>query len=179
MDILNIAHKFAEEAHTGQKRKFTGWSYMTHLKETAQNLWEATDGTADTEDYIAALLHDVVEDTDVPAEEIGRCFGGTVMSLVLELTINEKEKKTLGKKIYLSQRLNEMSSRALTIKLSDRLSNITGLTDKKVPKNFVKRYFKETKYLIDNLDRDINKAQKYLVDKMKMVLNIVSIKRLS
>lgn len=178
MNALKQAHKFAESAHKGQKRKFTGWPYMTHLKETAQNLWEATDGAAENEDYIAALLHDVVEDTDVPAEEIGRNFGGTVMALVLELTINEEEKKRLGKKVYLAKALNEMSSRALTIKLSDRLSNVSGLINKDIPINFVKWYVKETQYILNNFDGDLNAAQKYLVDKLKNMLNLIVVNRL-
>jgi (p)ppGpp synthase/HD superfamily hydrolase len=179
MNSLKAAHKFAEDAHKGQTRKFTGRPYIEHLKETAQNLWEATDGTAENEDYIAALLHDVVEDTGVPAEEIGRNFGGTVKFLVEELTTNEEERKKLGKEIYLAKKMDEVSDRALTIKLSDRLSNVSGLIDKEIPIDFVKRYFNETKYIIDNLDRELDAPQKYLVDKIKNMLNIVTINRLS
>ena len=78
----------------------------------------------------------------------------------------------------LGEALNEMSSRALTIKLSDRLSNVSGLINKDIPIDFVKWYVKETQYILNNLDRDLNTAQKYLVDKLKNMLNLIVVNRL-
>lgn len=174
---IELAHIFVEQAHKGQERKFTGWSYITHLKETAQNLWDATEGQAKTEDYIAALCHDVIEDTDITAEEIGNNFGKVVMGLVMELTNNEEAIKVEGKKKYMVRKLNDVSSRALTIKLSDRLSNVSGLVNKKIPMDFVKWYVKETAYMMEHLDRETNAAQRYLIDKIKRVLLLVRLSR--
>jgi len=74
MNKIKKAHDFAVAAHEGQKRKFTGEDYIVHPEQTAQFLWEATNGEAAPEDYTAALLHDVVEDTPVTTLEIGQEF---------------------------------------------------------------------------------------------------------
>ena len=167
---IKRAHEFAGAAHLGQERKFTGAPYTVHLEETAQLLWEVTDGKAETNDYVAAILHDTVEDTDVTLEEIGKEFGGEVMDLVSELTIDQELKEKEGKKPYLARRLNEMSSRALTIKLCDRFSNVAGLEDKRIPRDFVKWYVRETQYILENLTCELNADQKYLTYKICKML---------
>jgi len=174
---IKKAHKFAAEAHYGQERKFTGVPYLTHLEETAQLLWEVTEGQADHDDYIVAILHDVVEDTDVEPIEIGREFGGAIMDLVVELTNDPVEKGKKGKKSYLVEKMNNMSSRALTIKLCDRLSNVSGLENDLVKTDFVKWYIKETFYILDNLDRELNEDQEYLIDRIKKMLLYIRISR--
>jgi len=73
--MIYDAWAFASEHHTGQERKFTEEPYVTHLEGTARLLWEANSENAASEDYTAALLHDVVEDTPVTLEEVGRHFG--------------------------------------------------------------------------------------------------------
>ena len=177
MDRLKKAHDFASIAHNGQERKFSKEPYLKHLETTAQFVWEATNGKADMDDYIAAILHDVVEDTDVSLEEIGREFGKIVMNLVEELTIDPAEKLAEGKKHYLKRKLNTMSSKALTIKLGDRLSNICSLEDEVTPIGFIKWYVNETIYLIDNLNRELNEEQKYLLDKIKQMLLFLKINK--
>lgn len=171
MERTEIAHSFAASAHKGQERKFTGRPYLEHLEETAHILWEATEGKADLDFYIAALLHDTVEDTEVTLAEVERVFGPRVAFLVDELTIDLKQKEKEGKKVYLARRLNEMSDVALSIKLSDRLSNVVGLENEKIPDSFVKWYIRETIYILDHIDRNLNDVQKELIDRIqKMVL---------
>ena len=174
---INRAHEFAIAAHGDQERKFTGATYTSHIEETAQLVWEVTDGKAETDDYIAAILHDVVEDTDVSLNEVGRHFGKVVMDLVEELTIDPIQKKLEGKKPYLSKKMNTMSSRALTIKLCDRLSNVVGLEYEVIPKDFVKWYVKETAYLLDNLTRSLNDDQEYLINRIRKMLMYLVISR--
>lgn len=170
-DIIKGAHEFAGSAHGDQVRKFTNVPYIRHLEDTAHILWEVTNGQASTDMYVAAILHDTVEDTDVTLKEIGRHFGGTVMSLVEELTSSSEDKKAEGKKYYLARRLNEMTEEALLIKLCDRFSNVSDLVDVVIPIDFVRRYVKETQYILDNLDRVLNPAQELILDKLvKMVI---------
>lgn len=177
-DRIKRAHEFAMEAHKGQERKFTGAPYTKHLEETAQILWEITDGQATHDMYIAAILHDTVEDTDTTLEDIGKYFGKVVMDLVGELTINEKEKEVEGKKAYLARRLNEMSDdEALLIKLCDRFSNVSGLTEKEIPIKFVKWYIKETQYIISHLDRELTKEQKLGADKITQMVMFLKLDR--
>jgi len=166
-DRLKEAYEFVKEKHKDQKRKFTGEPYLTHLEGTANLLYTANED-AETDDFIAALLHDVVEDTLTTSIEVGQHFGKVVMDLVIELTSDEKY--TESKEIYLTNKINKMSKMAFTIKLCDRLDNITGLSKKVVPSGFRIRYIDETKYIINNIDREINSVQKYLIGAIKSML---------
>lgn len=174
---LRKAHMFAIAAHGKQERKFTGEPYTDHLEQTAQLLWDATNGKASNDEYVAALLHDVVEDTDITKEEVGRNFGGDVMGLVVELTINNEEKEAEGKKVYLTRKLNAMTESALTIKFCDRLSNVLGLQDARIPIKFVRWYVKETNYILEHLERELTGTQKYLAKRIEKMLLYLKLNR--
>jgi (p)ppGpp synthase/HD superfamily hydrolase len=138
---IKRAHEFAKEKHKNQKRKFNGKAYLTHLENTANLLWSADEDT-ETDNLVAALLHDVVEDTSTSLEEVGQNFGKTVMDLVGELTSDKEKQNNDGKAIYLTEKINKMSEKAFTIKLCDRLDNISGLNDVLVPLEFTTLYIK-------------------------------------
>ena len=175
MKIIKKAHEFALSAHGDQKRKFTDEPYYTHLEETAQLLWEATDGKADADMYVAAILHDVVEDTSVTLQEIGKNFGGFVMSLVDELTNEEDVEEE--KQIYLSRKINKMSDKAFLIKLCDRLHNVSGLDNKKVPIKFVSSYVNETQHILNELERELTNIEAKLVNRIQMTLLYLKLNR--
>jgi (p)ppGpp synthase/HD superfamily hydrolase len=176
-NMILKARRFAEKYHAGQKRKFIDEPYMSHLEGTARLLQESTLSAA-SEDYAAAILHDVVEDTPATLEDVSRHFGAEVMSLVGELTVDKELKEQMGKKAYMSMSINNMTSRAFTIKLCDRLHNITGLLDKRIPRKFVKWYWVDTNYILDNLNRKFNDDQKRLVQRMYTTLLAIKEKRL-
>lgn len=168
-DRLKKAHAFAKERHKGQKRKFNGKDYLTHLENTANLLWSADEDT-ENDVLVAALLHDVVEDTQTSFSEVDQNFGRDIMKLVKELTIDEDEMKIEGKAKYLVAKINKMSEKAFTIKLCDRLDNIMGLNDKGVPSEFRTRYMEETKYIVANINRSSNSVQKYLLGRLRSML---------
>lgn len=176
-DLILKARNFAAKHHSEQRRKFTDEPYVVHLEGTARLLQETTT-TAASEDYAAAILHDVVEDTPVTLEDVSRHFGAEIMSLVGELTANKELKEQMGKKAYMSMSLNNMTSRAFTIKLCDRLHNISELFDTRTPKKFVKWYWVETNYILDNLNRKFNDDQERLVQRMYTTLLAIKEKRL-
>lgn len=167
--LLKKAHEFVREKHKDQKRKFTNLDYVVHLEETANILWDVN-GTVEVDDLIAALLHDSVEDTDATSKEIGQLFGKVVMDIVMELTTDVEAKYAEGKAVYLTKKINNMSKRALTIKLCDRLSNVVGLDDKKITLDFIKHYVKETNYIIKHIDREVSEVQQILIDRIKAML---------
>src|SRR3989338_5347383 len=72
------AFEFAKDAHAGQTR-YSGEPYIIHPLHTAYYL---ADFHPDEDTVIAALLHDVLEDTDRTREEITERFGKNVCSLV-------------------------------------------------------------------------------------------------
>src|SRR5258707_14835219 len=81
--------------HVHQRRKSAAKeTYVNHLLEVASLVAEATDGR-DPNLVIAALLHDAVEDCEVPPELIAETFGTDVAGLV----VGGKDEKTLPQKL--------------------------------------------------------------------------------
>ena len=68
------AYFFAEQAHYGQKRR-SGEPYVTHPLAVASIL---ADMHMDHQSLVAAMLHDVIEDTGIEKSVIGEQFGPTV-----------------------------------------------------------------------------------------------------
>ena len=80
--LLNRAYVYAVRSHGSQKRA-SGDPYFAHPIEVAGIL---TDYRMDTATIVTALLHDVIEDTDVTREEIARGFGEEIADLVEGVT---------------------------------------------------------------------------------------------
>src|SRR5262245_33213668 len=76
------AYQYAHEQHAGQTRE-SGVPYLTHPLEVARIIGEYV---SDTEVIVAALLHDVVEDTSASQEDIATRFGQAVAGLVESVT---------------------------------------------------------------------------------------------
>lgn len=125
---IRAAFELVLEAHKDQKRK-SGEEYIFHPLEVAQIVSEkiGLGGTAIT----AALLHDVVEDTDISLEEIKEKFGEKVAEIVDGLTkISKVTKKHTSSQIenYRKMLLTLSSDiRVILIKLADRLHNMQTL----------------------------------------------------
>ena len=79
MDKVTKAIKFAADAHDGMERKKDKTPYILHPLEAAVIVGTMTE---DRDVICAAVLHDVVEDTDITIEEIEELFGGRVRELV-------------------------------------------------------------------------------------------------
>ena len=78
VERLRYAYQFARDSHGEQKRK-DGSLFVTHPIAAADII---ADMELDEDSVIACLLHDVVEDTPVTAEEIAKRFGKDVALLV-------------------------------------------------------------------------------------------------
>ncbi len=122
------AFQFAARAHTGQKRK-SGEDYIWHPVAVATILAEIQ---LDHESLIAALLHDVVEDTPVTKEEIVDAFGETVADLVDGVTKLGKLKSRSAQETQAENFRKMMLAmsrdiRVILIKLADRLHNMRTL----------------------------------------------------
>ena len=125
---LEGVYAFAEAAHGGQKRA-SGDRYISHPVAVASIL---ADLEMDPNCIAASLLHDVVEDTTVPLEEIERRFGGEIATLVDALTkltkipyqTKEDVKVENLRKMFLAM---AKDIRVIIIKLADRLHNLRTL----------------------------------------------------
>src|SRR5689334_25314766 len=126
--LLNRAYVYAMKAHGHQKRA-SGDPYFSHPLEVAAIL---TDLKLDDATISAALLHDVIEDTDVTRTEIDQKFGKEIGALVdgltkikkLDLVTKKAEQAENFRKLLLA-----ISSdiRVLLVKLADRLHNMRTL----------------------------------------------------
>ena len=109
--------------HAHQRRKGIAQEpYINHLLEVASLVTEATSGS-DPNLVIAALLHDAVEDQDVPIQMIAREFGKQVADIVMEVT----DDKTLPKEERKRRQVETASKKsreAKLIKLADKTSNL-------------------------------------------------------
>jgi GTP diphosphokinase / guanosine-3',5'-bis(diphosphate) 3'-diphosphatase len=85
--------------HVHQRRKGAAEEpYVNHLLEVATLVAEATDGK-DPELVIAALLHDSIEDQEVPRSVIAEAFGDGVAKLVEEVTDDKRLEKQERKRL--------------------------------------------------------------------------------
>lgn len=119
------ALEFAREQHKGQKRKVSGKPYIEHPILVAEILIEAG---AKEEQVIAALLHDVIEDTPCTRKEIKEKFGGRVLELVELCTDEEYENPTTSenweeRKAKSLEKAKTMDIDAVLIKVADQLAN--------------------------------------------------------
>ena len=153
MTLEEKARVFATAAHlaVGQKRKYSGEDYIVHPIEVAS----IVKTVPHTEEMIAAaLLHDVVEDTQVPLDVIRFEFGETVATYVHLLSdppkgdsgLNRKQRKALD-----LERLKEAPAEVQTIKFADFISN-TGSIVERDP-SFAPVYLAEKKMFLDAMDK--------------------------
>src|SRR5580704_12914188 len=127
-ELLKRAYDFAAEQHKSQKRE-SGEPYLSHPLEVAHVL---ADMKLDVMTLTAALLHDVVEDTQIPRGKISELFGPDVAQLVegvtkisrLDLLAPEARQAENLRKMLLAM-VNDV--RVVVIKLADRLHNMRTL----------------------------------------------------
>ena len=135
------AAEFAKERHKGQLDDTGKDYYQAHLYPVYSAVGVLTD---DTDIVCAAVLHDILEDTETTYEELAERFGLRVADLVYECT-DAGEKDNYGKYF---PRLK--SAGAIMIKLCDRASNISRMEtwDEKRKQQYLKR----TKFWKDGSD---------------------------
>ncbi|MFL1674535.1 bifunctional (p)ppGpp synthetase/guanosine-3',5'-bis(diphosphate) 3'-pyrophosphohydrolase [Paenibacillus dendritiformis] len=128
LDRVREAYLFAEQAHSGQVRK-SGEPYILHPLAVADIVVSMQ---MDPTSVVAALLHDVVEDTSVSLEEVRTKFGNTCAMLVDGLTkleriqfrSKEEQQNENYRKMFVAM-ANDI--RVIVIKLADRLHNMRTL----------------------------------------------------
>ncbi|RYG27809.1 bifunctional (p)ppGpp synthetase/guanosine-3',5'-bis(diphosphate) 3'-pyrophosphohydrolase [bacterium] len=162
---LDAALRFMVDAHAGQERDGDDpLPYAFHPFEVATNL-RVVGGVTDEDLLCAAILHDVLEETEASAEGIETHFGERVRELVEELTREEPDAATREKldkdalwqlrADLLIEEIGKMSPEAQSVKLADRLSNVRDAKRTKPPKKR-DRYVAQTVRILDTVPRKVN-----------------------
>jgi RelA/SpoT family (p)ppGpp synthetase len=128
VDTVVRAYEFGAAAHEGQKRK-SGEAYISHPVAVAQDLAEMR---LDAQAIAAAILHDVVEDTDASLAQIEKDFGAEVALLVdgvskldqIQFHSRAEAQAESFRKMMLAM-IEDI--RVILVKLADRLHNMQTL----------------------------------------------------
>lgn len=142
-----LAFCIAAHAAVGQKRKYTGEPYAVHPIEVSKLVEEVVVGATE-EMLIAALLHDVVEDTAITLDLVAAQFGLVVASYVEQLTDVSKPEdgNRAARKALDCTHLAGASPQAKTIKLADLISNSRSI--RQYDPDFAKVYLAEKRELL-------------------------------
>ncbi|MCO5276827.1 MAG: RelA/SpoT family protein [Saprospiraceae bacterium] len=144
-EMIRQAYEIAVQAHSKQRRK-SGEPYILHPIEVARICTEEI-GLGPTA-VVAALLHDVVEDTDVSLDDIRKQFGDKICRLVdgltkLDSSYNSENPQAENFKKVLSTLNSDV--RVVLIKMADRLHNMRTLGSMKREKQL--KIASETSYI--------------------------------
>ena len=141
MDMARVrsAYEYAAAAHSSQKRR-DGSPYVTHCLATAEIIAEQG---LDEDSVVAALLHDVIEDTPITHEEVKRRFGSSVADIVegvtkltrVQWTSHEEEQAENLRKMLMAM---AKDIRVILIKIADRLHNMRTMDYQSSEKQLIK-----------------------------------------
>ena len=143
INLVKRAYYYAEQAHDGQKRR-SGEAYITHPLAVADILATMH---MDHQSLMAAMLHDVIEDTGISKKAIAKQFGDSVADLVdgvskltqIEFESHAEKQAENFQKMALAM-ANDL--RVILVKLADRLHNMRTLGA--MPPDKKRRIAKET-----------------------------------
>jgi guanosine-3',5'-bis(diphosphate) 3'-pyrophosphohydrolase len=160
-EIIEKVKMFADEAHGDQMRKYANERYIVHPIRVMEIVREYSQ---EIPLLAASLLHDVLEDTEVTPEQL-KYFLDSVMSqedsnrtfkLVNELTdefvkanypkLNRRTRRTKE-----SERLQEASAEAHTVKYADIIDNVNDISEQDT--DFALVYIRESKQLLSHITK--------------------------
>ncbi len=139
MGRVRAAYDWARDSHAQQKRR-DGSPYVTHCIATAGIIAEQG---LDEDSVVAALLHDIIEDTPATYEEVKKHFGSTVADIVegvtkltrVQYTSHEEEQAENLRKMLLAM---AKDIRVILIKIADRLHNMRTMDYQSQEKQLIK-----------------------------------------
>lgn len=139
MGRVRDAYEYAVKLHEGQKRR-DGSPYVTHCVATAEIIAEQG---LDEDSIVAALLHDVIEDTPATYDDVKRQFGATVAAIVegvtkltrVQYTSHEEEQAENLRKMLIAM---AKDIRVILIKIADRLHNMRTMDYQSKEKQLIK-----------------------------------------
>lgn len=184
-DTLKTVTEFADWAHGDQRRKYTPERYIVHPIRVMER---CKSFTTDTVILAAAVLHDVLEDTDVDQRALLNFLNGVMeerkakrtLQLVVELTdvyvkSNYPDWNRRKRRAMEALRLERTSQEAQSIKYADILDNIGELPEDnefnivflKERQNLLKKLNKGEPWLYEQTVAEVDKRLKELVSRVR------------
>lgn len=123
MDLISKAHKIMLSAHGQQKRKTDGSPYIIHPLMVAKKL-----ARLDFSDAViaAAMVHDVLEDTEVDEKTLRQELGDEVINIILPLSEDKSLEWEERKKIYI-EKVKNASIETKAVAIADKIHNLESL----------------------------------------------------
>jgi len=124
-DISSIltALRLSADKHRNQRREdVESTPYVNHPIEVADLLWRIGN-VRDIRVIVAALLHDIIEDTRTNPGEIASRLGESVLSIVVEVTDDKRLVKSERKRLQI-EHAPHLTDEAKQIKLADKICNV-------------------------------------------------------
>lgn len=122
ISCIITALSFAAHKHRDQRRKDSIASpYINHPIALAQILTDA--GITDAATLSAAILHDVIEDTETTVDELRTAFGDEICDLVMEVTDDKSLPKDVRKRLQI-EHAHQSSHKAKLVKLANKIANL-------------------------------------------------------
>jgi (p)ppGpp synthase/HD superfamily hydrolase len=125
-DIVRDAYELLVRKHAGQRQKVNGHPYVEHPVLVAGNVGSAG---SDSEMVAAALLHDIVEDSDETVQQIRERFGKRIGDLVDAMTDTAEIEPYERRKDLHRSRIAAAGADAAAIFAADKLNNVQALRD--------------------------------------------------
>ncbi len=122
LSCIITALSFAAHKHRDQRRTDKDASpYINHPIALAQILTDA--GITDAATLSAAILHDVIEDTETTVDELRTAFGDEICDLVMEVTDDKSLPKDVRKRLQI-EHAHLSSDKAKLVKMADKIANL-------------------------------------------------------
>ncbi len=164
LNTLHRAVKYAAKLHRGLDRDGAyPLPYVTHPLDVTTKLRYLGSET-DENVLVAAVLHDVIEESEATFDDIESRFGSVVKDLVKELTRREPSPAAVKgmsedeiwqlRSDWLLDDIRKMSVNAKRIKLADRLSNLENARATRPPDRLL-RYVQQTFLILEAIPRDV------------------------
>jgi len=149
---------YVKKKHAGQKDDAGMDYYTAHIEQVVDIVWQIVENCVyEDQDAIltAAMLHDILEDTDVTEKQLRKKFGDKITDLVVEVT-HTGERNSDGAPVF----ANLHSREAIIIKYADRLSNLSRMTP--WTKERQQKYIDRSRFWITNKD-EVKKFTKEMI----------------
>lgn len=178
-EILSKIEAFADHAHGNQMRRYAPDRYIVHPKRVMESCRRVT---ADTTILAAALLHDVLEDTDTKRQEMldflktlfSTQGANRVLQLVIDLTDVYIKKdfphlRRRARKKKELQRLVNTHPDSQTVKYADIIDNVPEITTE--DPDFAKVYLRECAAILKKLDKGNPELHKQATDVVNVCIS--------